>query len=731
MKFASYKKVLVAVMAISVTTVSGVSVPIMAADIEAAEDEVSLEDEASVENEVPVDEELNLEDEEMSVTDETENPDLKSEEQNSDADELEITSDEEGTQDTLSEEIQEDMFSEGTAEEAAQSAVRSTVYKLGTKVTASWQQGDGIIEYFYTPAKTGYYQIQGESDRIYDTEIFEGTEKIIDYKFEDKEYTWNLDEDDMIKVFLKKGQKYTIRFIVPGEDKIFEEDEYLHFSMRLQQEILNAENVILIGNNWYLDNKGVLTIWKDNERDPGTNIQWEALLKKKNTVKKIIFIEGITRADVDCANFQELTTVNFSSTVKTISGNFRGCKKLTTVNIPNNSELMSIGENSFEGTAWYNSLQGSYKILGGVLFEYTGNETEMKIPETIHEIGGSILFHNKTVKKLIIPGTIKTIGFHRAFDDCSALETIILKEGVEVLTEQCFLDCNNLKEITIPKSVKEIGWHAIGYHGTQSLWGEIESERNSADNLPTINCYTNSAAHKYAVENSIPFRLLDAAKKTVTVKFNANGGKVSKISIKVTSGKQYRSLPKATRSGYTFLGWYTTKSGGTLVTKNSYVNNTKTHTLYARWKSNKVAVTFNANGGKVTKTSSIVTKGKKYGTLPKATRSGYSFQGWYTAKTGGKKVTESTTVNVYGKQTLYARWKSDKVTVTFNANGGKVMKTSATVTKGKKYGTLPKATKKGYKFQGWYTAKTGGKKVTAATIVNVYGKHTLYARWKK
>ena len=49
MKFASYKKVLVAVMAISVTTVSGVSVPIMAADIEAAEDEVSLEDEASVE----------------------------------------------------------------------------------------------------------------------------------------------------------------------------------------------------------------------------------------------------------------------------------------------------------------------------------------------------------------------------------------------------------------------------------------------------------------------------------------------------------------------------------------------------------------------------------------------------------------------------------------------------------------------------------------------------------
>ena len=730
MKLASYKKVLAAVMAISVTTVSGVSVPIMAADIEAAEDEVSLEDEASVENEVPVDEELNLEDEEMSVTDETENPDLKSEEQNSDADELEITSDEEGTQDTLSEEIQEDMFSVGIAEEAAQSAVRSTVYKLGTKVTASWQQGDGIIEYSYTPAKTGYYQIQGESNRIYDTEIFEGTEKIIDYKFEDKEYTWNLDEDDMIKVFLKKGQKYTIRFIVPGEDHIFDEDEYLRFSMRLQKETIGG---IVAGNSWYLDNKGTLNIWRDVniEGYDAEFVQWKNLLKKKNMVKRLIVEEGVESVDVNCEDFGELTTVDFPSTINVIIVNFSGCTKLKNINIPSDANISYVG-GGFSDVPWYMS-QGEYKVVGGVLFDYP-IKSELIIPETVrHILRNTMLYKEeiKKVKKITLPGSIKEIDMNTFLG--WNLEEVVIKEGVKILGRCSFLNCNKLKQITIPKSVEKIDEYAIGYQHEDRFSSEwIDGcTRNTADSLPTINCYTNSAAHKYAVKNGIPFKLLDAAKKTVTVKFNANGGKVSKTSVKVTSGKQYGSLPKATRSGYTFLGWYTAKSGGTLVTKNSYVNKTKTHTLYARWKSIKVTLSFNANGGKVTKTSSIVTKGKKYGTLPKATRSGYSFQGWYTAKTGGKKVTESTTVNVYGKQTLYARWKSDKVTVTFNANGGKVMKTSATVTKGKKYGTLPKATKKGYKFQGWYTAKTGGKKVTAATIVNVYGKHTLYARWKK
>ena len=43
----------------------------------------------------------------------------------------------------------------------------------------------------------------------------------------------------------------------------------------------------------------------------------------------------------------------------------------------------------------------------------------------------------------------------------------------------------------------------------------------------------------------------------------------------------------------------------------------------------RVTVTFDANGGNCSTGSKIVTYGQKYGTLPSATRSGYSFLGWY------------------------------------------------------------------------------------------------------
>jgi uncharacterized repeat protein (TIGR02543 family) len=67
-------------------------------------------------------------------------------------------------------------------------------------------------------------------------------------------------------------------------------------------------------------------------------------------------------------------------------------------------------------------------------------------------------------------------------------------------------------------------------------------------------------------------------------------------------------------------------------------------------------VTFNANGGSVSTKSKTVTKGKTYGDLPTPSRTGYLFSGWYTAASGGTKVTVTTTVTTNGNQTLYAHW---------------------------------------------------------------------------
>lgn len=70
--------------------------------------------------------------------------------------------------------------------------------------------------------------------------------------------------------------------------------------------------------------------------------------------------------------------------------------------------------------------------------------------------------------------------------------------------------------------------------------------------------------------------------------------------------------------------------------------------------------------------------------------------------------------------------------LSFNANGGKKVKTVRKLRKGQKYGKLPvaKMTKKGYtvKFKGWYTKKNGGKKAGAGTKMGPKST-VLYAHW--
>lgn len=87
------------------------------------------------------------------------------------------------------------------------------------------------------------------------------------------------------------------------------------------------------------------------------------------------------------------------------------------------------------------------------------------------------------------------------------------------------------------------------------------------------------------------------------------------------------------------------------------------------------------------------------------------------------------TINLQGE--VSKKFKKVKAyTLTFNANSGKVSKKSVKLPSKKKLGTLPKAIRSGYTFQGWYTAKKGGKKVSKES--KMPAKNTvIYAQWKK
>lgn len=68
-------------------------------------------------------------------------------------------------------------------------------------------------------------------------------------------------------------------------------------------------------------------------------------------------------------------------------------------------------------------------------------------------------------------------------------------------------------------------------------------------------------------------------------------------------------------------------------------------------------VTFDANGGIVKPDSKKVFYEREYGELPKAIRPAYIFDGWYTDKIAGEKVTEHTMFMEVKDVTLYAHWK--------------------------------------------------------------------------
>jgi uncharacterized repeat protein (TIGR02543 family) len=74
---------------------------------------------------------------------------------------------------------------------------------------------------------------------------------------------------------------------------------------------------------------------------------------------------------------------------------------------------------------------------------------------------------------------------------------------------------------------------------------------------------------------------------------------------------------------------------------------------------NAYVVTFDLAGGTLTAGTSTrtVRNGSTYGTMPTATKDGFTLDGWFTEAAGaGTEITAATTVSLSGPQTLYASW---------------------------------------------------------------------------
>ena len=149
---------------------------------------------------------------------------------------------------------------------------------------------------------------------------------------------------------------------------------------------------------------------------------------------------------------------------------------------------------------------------------------------------------------------------------------------------------------------------------------------------------------------------------------------------------------------------------------------------------------YNANGGSGAPSNQT---GSNTGTSPYytftvsstvPTKAGHTFLGWSTSDSATSATYvggNSFTVTSSGTTTLYAVWKVNTYTVSYNANGG----TGAPAAQTKTYNvsltlssTVP--TRTGYLFQGWATSSTGAVAYQPSGSYTANASVTLYAIWK-
>ncbi len=237
--------------------------------------------------------------------------------------------------------------------------------------------------------------------------------------------------------------------------------------------------------------------------------------------------------------------------------------------------------------------------------------------------------------------------------------------------------------------------------------------------------------------------------KTVySVTYDSNGatsGSIPKDNNEYTANSSVTVLGNTgdlAKTGYTFIGWNTQADGnGTAYQSGKTFIITKKTTLYAQWQANTYKVSFNANGGDGTMSDQNFTYDEAKKALSKNTftRTGYTFNGWNTQDNGqGTTYTNQQSVNNLTTEnnatiTLYAQWKIQTFTVTFNSNGGTGTMTSQTFTYNQAQTLTANAfTRTGYTFNGWNTKSDGsGYSYTdKQSITLTTAGLTLYAQWK-
>ena len=222
---------------------------------------------------------------------------------------------------------------------------------------------------------------------------------------------------------------------------------------------------------------------------------------------------------------------------------------------------------------------------------------------------------------------------------------------------------------------------------------------------------------------------------TVTVKTDGNGT-ASASHAKAVVGTEI-TLTATPNAGYHFKEWQV-MSGDVTVRDDKFTMPGSDVEVKAIFEEDappmptEYTVTFDGNDGTPSVGSMTTTK-QKLTSLPDASRSKHNFNGWYTEKSGGTKITTDTVFSA--NTTVYAHWTHtgdnnppvNYYTLRFETGGGSaipgVRETYNTYMDLTKY--VP--TRHGYTFVGWYSEQSLVNKVSDIYLT---GDRTVYAGWR-